>query len=156
MSQPDGPYRAPGERPKLQAADRRWFTRQGSTEKGPYRASVLASSVKDGRLKETTLVRAEDGTEWRPLHQVDPIASILKEPFPGAGAAPSSRRRGAAPAPEGTLGGGFAAGFFGGIIGLIIVLWVSKGPATRRGAALGLLAQFIVGFFLQVVRLSSH
>lgn len=38
---------------------------------------------------------------------------------------------------QGSLGLGFVAGFFGGCIGLALVYFLAKGPATKRGASIG-------------------
>jgi len=38
---------------------------------------------------------------------------------------------------EGTLIGGLAAGFFGGCIGLILVMMIAKGKETKKGAKIG-------------------
>jgi hypothetical protein len=54
----------------------------------------------------------------------------------------------AAPAEvAGSTGAGVAAGFFGGILGLALVLSLAKGRDTKRGAWIG----FAAGLFLGVV-----
>jgi hypothetical protein len=44
---------------------------------------------------------------------------------------------------------GFLAGFFGGCIGLGLVLAIAKGPATKRGAGIGFACQAVVGVALR-------
>lgn len=51
---------------------------------------------------------------------------------------------------EGTFIGGLAAGFFGGCIGLILVLMIAKGEETKKGAKIGFGAAIV---FNIVVRL---
>jgi hypothetical protein len=46
---------------------------------------------------------------------------------------------------EGNSSYGFIAGFFGGIVGLLIVMLVAKGKKTKRGAIYGVIAQLLVG-----------
>jgi len=136
MAEPPVPYRHPDVRPPLTDAERRWYTRQGDVEKGPYTADMVALSVKRGMLKRTALVRAEDETEWRPLGSVDVLvaavggASVLRK-------GTADQREWSVPVLEGTFLGGFAAGFLGGIIGYIVVRLIAKGTETRRGLAVG-------------------
>jgi len=52
--------------------------------------------------------------------------------------------------PQGSMALGFMAGFFGGCIGLGLVLMIAKGPATKRGAGIGFAAQTVVGIILNV------
>jgi hypothetical protein len=155
---PAEPYREAATREKLPDAERRWFTRQGDEQKGPYTAEVLARSLHSGVLKRTSLVRAEDEPEWRPVHTFAALAAPLKLTDEG-GVAP----RGAAqwsqdprdrhdPTTEGSYRLGFVAGFLGGIIGFVLVRVIAKGDQTKRGAALG----FGVSLALTAVRLLLH
>ena len=54
------------------------------------------------------------------------------------------------PAVEGSLPLGALAGFFGGCIGLILVLIIAKGPATKKGAWIGFAAGIVVGTIIRV------
>ena len=54
------------------------------------------------------------------------------------------------PADEGNLPLGFMAGFFGGCVGAGLVLALAKGPATKRGAAIGFACQAVVGILLRL------
>ena len=56
-------------------------------------------------------------------------------PFPGA-------------AEEGGAGLGFLAGFFGGVVGLVLVLVLAKGPKTKKGAIIGIVCQVVLAFLL--------
>jgi len=47
---------------------------------------------------------------------------------------------------------GFLAGFFGGCLGLGLVLAIAKGTQTKRGASIGFSAQVIVGILLNGLR----
>ena len=47
---------------------------------------------------------------------------------------------------EGSTGLGFLAGFFGGILGLVLVLILAKGRKTKKGAIFGIVGQFVLGF----------
>ena len=80
------PYRKPGERPSVPRELRRWYTKSGDVEKGPYEAAAIRTSLKEGHLRPTTLVRAEDETEWRPASEVTDItrgaAPRAKPPAP--------------------------------------------------------------------------
>jgi hypothetical protein len=58
-------------------------------------------------------------------------------------------------AQEGSMGLGFAAGFFGGCLGLILVLVLAKGQATKRGAGIGFACQAFVGIIVNVIVLQS-
>jgi hypothetical protein len=55
------------------------------------------------------------------------------------------------PTEQGSMGLGFLAGFFGGCIGLILVLIIAKGPQTKKGAGFGFAAQIVVGILLRVI-----
>lgn len=45
---------------------------------------------------------------------------------------------------EGSLPLGLLAGFFGGCIGLALVYFIAKGPATKQGAVFGFIASVVV------------
>jgi len=49
-----------------------------------------------------------------------------------------------------------AAGFFCGCIGLILVLVIAKGPATKKGAWIGFVIQAVIGVAMQLIQASSH
>jgi hypothetical protein len=153
MNKPPIPYRRQGERPPLADTERRWFTKQGDAEKGPYAADVIVSSVKKGLLKGTTLVRAEDGSEWRPISSVDVLTGALRAPIARSRdiVAPDPRETDV-PFEGGHFFGGLAAGFFGGCIGLGLVLLIAKGPNTRRGVICGFVAQVLVGMMIHILR----
>ncbi len=51
---------------------------------------------------------------------------------------------------EGSFPLGFLAGFFGGCIGLGLVLALAKGAATKKGAGAGFAAQVVVGLLVRV------
>jgi hypothetical protein len=51
------------------------------------------------------------------------------------------------PPVQGSLPLGICAGFFGGCIGLILVLIIAKGPQTKKGAWIG----FAIGMVLGVI-----
>ncbi len=51
--------------------------------------------------------------------------------------------------PAGSAALGFLAGFFGGCIGLGLVLMLAKGAATKRGAGIGFACQTVVGLGLR-------
>jgi hypothetical protein len=145
------PYRAQGARPKLTDAERRWFTKQGDAVKGPYPAESLARSLKGGVLKPSSLVRAEDEVEWRPLRTVDAVMDAVRGPK-GPGWTPDPRV--GAETQErfaGNLQRGFAAGFVGGLLGLILVLLLARGHETKRGAVFGFGLQLVFGILLQLL-----
>lgn len=66
-------------------------------------------------------------------------------------APPTQDHTGGAAAPVGSLPLGLLAGFFGGCIGLILVYVIAKGEQTKRGAAIGFVAQMAVGFALRAI-----
>lgn len=143
------PYRKPGEPAPIPRELRRWFTKSNASEKGPFEASAILLSLKEGYLKTTTLVRAEDETEWRPLGGVYELA-VERASCPRSPSAP----RGPAPrlAPSGSYAGGFLLGIFLGLLGMIIA-YVRREPEARRGARNGFLARLV--FVLFVVLLTS-
>jgi hypothetical protein len=144
MTEPEVPYRQPAERRKLGDAERRWYTKQGGAERGPYDAEAIARSVKTGMIKRTALVRAEDDNGWRPLQSVEALVAAMRGANPGAGWT-LDRREVEIPVPAGTFAGGFAAGFFGGVIGLVLVRAMALGTDTKRGATTGFGVQVLLG-----------
>lgn len=152
MSDPPAPYRRPDVRPPLTDAERRWFTKQGDVEKGPFTADVVAVSVKRGMLKRTSLVRAEDETGWRPLGSVDALVAALGgTSLARRGTSDADPREWAALVDEGTFLGGFAAGFIGGIIGYLLVRRIAEGEETKRGALFGFGLQAAIWILLRVM-----
>lgn len=72
---------------------------------------------------------------------------------PGGYGGPPVQPYGMQPAPpmvEGNIALGFLAGFFGGCIGLILVMAIAKGPQTKRGAGIGFAAQIVIGAILRI------
>jgi hypothetical protein len=51
---------------------------------------------------------------------------------------------------QGSLPLGILAGFFGGCIGLILVLIIAKGPATKKGAWIGFAVGMVIGIIANV------
>lgn len=145
-----GAYRQPAERPRLLDSERRWFTRTGDVHKGPYSSKVLARSIRSGVLRRTSLVRAEDETEWRPVYAVDALKPALRPPL-----TPWTPDR-ADPRYEarGSYGGGFATGLLGGMLGLLLVFALAKDPDTRLGASVGCAVAF--GAWLVLRGLLAH
>jgi hypothetical protein len=141
------PYRQQAEPSPIPKELRRWYTKQNDVEKGPFDRRAIARSLRDGRLRPTTLVRGEFEIEWHPLESVAELRPKTD---------PNRFRRDFDPSRDlqhatGTFGGGFAAGFFGGLIGYLIVRVVSKGQEeTLRGARLGFFVQVVVGVILRV------
>lgn len=52
---------------------------------------------------------------------------------------------------EGSIGLGFLAGFFGGLLGLILVLVMAKGAKTKKGAIYGIIGQVVLGLIGGIV-----
>ena len=52
---------------------------------------------------------------------------------------------------EGSFFLGFAAGFFGGCIGAILVHAMAKGTETKKGARVGFISQMAIGFLLRAL-----
>jgi hypothetical protein len=67
---------------------RRWFTKARGLEKGPFEPDALRRSLRAGTVKRTTLVRAEDEQDWRPLHAVREILQAQLPPEPPRTAPP--------------------------------------------------------------------
>jgi len=143
----------------------RYHVRSGDREKGPYTLAQLRASLRDGALGSATLVRAEDEAEARPLGEVLGMG-VLAEPREPRRAAASGRKseRAAgsveladvyappgidepaqagpdslASADRGNYWLGFALGFFGGCLALLLSR--NAKPETRRGVGTG----FVVG-----------
>lgn len=56
----------------------------------------------------------------------------------------------------GSFGLGFAAGFFGGCIGFLLVLAIAKGPETKRGAKVGFIVSIVIGAVFRVIAAASN
>jgi hypothetical protein len=52
---------------------------------------------------------------------------------------------------QGSFGGGFAAGFFGGCIGYLLVNMLAKGEQTKKGARIGFFSGIAVGFLMRAL-----
>jgi hypothetical protein len=141
------PYRDKGERRPLAEDERRWLTKQGDVEKGPFDRDTLVRAVKAGRLRPTTLVRAEDETDWRPFASIE---SLNRGATPAV-MAEYDERAALMPSAQGHFGLGLVIGFFGGCLGAIIVQVTSTGPQTKKGAWAGFGLQFAVGVVLRVI-----
>jgi hypothetical protein len=63
-------YREQGERPPIPQENRRWYTKTGDPEKGPFEEDALVRSFKEGKIGRATQVRAEDEVEWKPIRKV--------------------------------------------------------------------------------------
>jgi hypothetical protein len=148
----EGPYRKPGERAAVPANERRWFTKTGDVEKGPFDEKVLIRSVRNGLLNPKTLVRPEDVPEWQPLSTIERLA---KQTAPAL-VRHSDPQSADAGEPRGSFGAGLAAGLFGGVIGLALVSLIAKGTDTKRGARLGFLVQVGIGILLRLIALTSR
>ncbi len=136
------PYRKPGEPARVPKDLRRWYTKPGDVEKGPYDALAIHRSLKEGYVKPTTLVRAEDELEWRPLSSVRELVSpgVLR-PTGAVLARAAHERSEPPPPPRGNYWAGFAVSLVAGLIGLVIILVASKETETRRGALPGFLTR---------------
>jgi hypothetical protein len=133
-------YRESAERAPLPAEERRWYTKQGDDIKGPYKEYALVRAVTDNKLRRSTLVRMEGEADWRPLSEV---AELESQVSPLRAAAPFDARGALAHVPTGSYRPGFAAGFFGGIIGFAAVSIFAHGTETKRGARHGWLVQIV-------------
>ena len=142
------PYREKGERPPIPPGLRRWFTKTGDLEKGPFEEEALIASLKNGKIKSTTLVRAEDDAEWQ---RIGDVKALAPKTAPIAFRNDFDPQRDGSVEPPGSFGAGFAAGFFGGILGMILVLAMAKGAATKQGARLGFVCQIGVGVLLRAM-----
>jgi hypothetical protein len=60
-------YPEPAEVPD---SKRHWFIRHGDSQDGPFAAHVIVRSQRAGVLRGSSLVRAEDETQWRQLGSV--------------------------------------------------------------------------------------
>ena len=141
-------YREKGERPAIPEEQRRWYTKQGDVEKGPYEMRVIVASVESGRLRPTTLVRPEDEPDWRPLSELPEPPKPAKRK--GAFSSVDDERR-VFVDDSGSFGKGFLAGLVGGIIGLLIVRSVARGSETKRGALFGFCTQAGIGILVRVI-----
>jgi GYF domain 2 len=142
------PYREKGERPPIPPGLRRWFTKSGDLEKGPFDEKALLASLKNGLIKSTTLVRGEGDVQWQ---RIGDVKELAPKTAPIAFRSDFDPRRNGAVENEGSFGAGFAAGFFGGILGMILVLAMAKGPATKQGARIGFVVQIFIGVLVRVM-----
>lgn len=87
-------------------ADKTWYVRAGSKERGPYSASQVVKAWDDGRLPEKTEARLGEDGRWRPLTDVLPeLQGKKRAPSSGSGergrAKPAgAREKGARPRPS--------------------------------------------------------
>jgi hypothetical protein len=51
----------------------------------------------------------------------------------------------------GSTGLGFLAGFFGGLLGLILVFVIAKGAKTKKGAIIGIIGQVVLGIIAGIL-----
>ena len=152
MADPEALYREPAARPLLLDAERRWFTKHGDVERGPYDADALMRSVKRGFLSPNSIVRAEDETVWRPLSRVAYLSRSLPAAPSGSVDFPSQLNA----EPPGRLALGFCAGFFGGCIGALAIQVMATGKATNQGAWAGFFAQIAFSLFVKFVLLAHR
>jgi hypothetical protein len=129
-------YREQAERPALSPRERRYFTKSGDVEKGPFPLDALVRGVQSSVLRMSALVRAEDEADWRPLRVLPELRRALAPLAPRRDARPLYERE-LVPAERGNFPGGFAAGFCGCIIGWMIVEGVARGGRTKAAARLG-------------------
>ena len=146
------PYRKPGEPAPVPKEHRRWFTKSNDVEKGPFEASAVRRSLREGYIKKTTLVRAEDEREWRELSSVPELGAQPVVNIPRM--KPASDDGPAQPIPLGSFWGGFAATIFFGLLALVIVLVSTKATETRRGAIRGYLARIALSIAFVVITLA--
>ena len=150
-------YREPAKRKKIPRRLRKWFVQNpDGTERGPFEYGALISSGRAERLKPSTLVRAEDETEWQPLSRLqekeDARVAKQKSDLGFADDGASSANEAEDP---GNFGAGLVAGLCCGLIGFLVVSLTSKGRETKRGARWGLMIQFGIGILLRVVAASG-
>jgi hypothetical protein len=147
------PYRKPGEPAPIAKEHRRWFTKSNDVEKGPFEASAVRRSLRDGYIKPATLVRAEDEREWRELSSIPELTgrAVVRSPriHRVEEALPVQ------PVPLGSFWGGFAATIFFGLLALVIVLVSTKAPDTRRGAIRGYLTRIGLTIAFVVITLAT-
>lgn len=164
------PYRKLAEPSPVRRELRRWYTKSGEVEKGPFEASALRRSLKDGHLRATTLVRGEDQTEWRPVTDVTDITRGVP-PSARASPRPAASPQPFAPADESTktlIYGALACGltYVGlvfGIMGLLLArkqLRSGAGKYTRAGYILSIVGIGIqlalIVFAVVVIAMSQH
>lgn len=149
----------------------RYFVRSGDRDKGPFTLEQLRDAVAQTAISSSATVRAEGETEERPL------ADLLRGRPKAEDASPSPRQRRSRPrrrasldlddvyappaadepvAPAGAIERepgnywlGFALGFFGGCIAL--VLSGSAKPETRKGIITGFGVGLALGLLLRVI-----
>ncbi len=134
------PYRKPGERAPIPPHLRLWLTKSGDVVKGPFDVEAIRQSFKDGYIKSSTLVRAEDEAEWRPLSEVKEITLGVAAAPPKEEEAPGSS---STPLREASVWKlvAYGAGGAAALAALVLlvtpmVAWVRSSPATEAvGAA---------------------
>jgi hypothetical protein len=142
----DDPYRSAAAKEQLPDDQRRYFTKRGDVVKGPFEPDVLADAVRRGKVKPSTLARAEGDAEWtqisemRWLHAPVRTARFGEQGFNARAAFPDN----------GSFVLGFFAGLVGGCIGAILVQVLAKGSDTKRGAWFGFVIQAIAGTIIRV------
>jgi hypothetical protein len=109
-------YRDKAERPPLNPLDRRWYTKQGDNEKGPFSEEALVRAVLANKLRRSTLVRGEGETDWRSMSDVPE----LQRQMPSVGAP----RRERADEAGFVVDRGASRGMSGHRIALLVVLGV--------------------------------
>ena len=147
-------YREQGERPPVPASLRQWYTKsEDGAEKGPFELKALARAFRKGTIRPETLVRPEDESEWR---RAADVKAIAKKRRPKLGRADYDPARDAAQVVYGSFGAGFAAGFFGGCIGWLLVQTLAHGEETKRGARIGFAAQCGVGLAMRLMVMAGQ
>jgi hypothetical protein len=156
-------------------AKRYYVVRAGGSEKGPYTLAQLAASELEGVLGQATQVRAEGEEQARPLDEVLGKGLVVEQKAPRRADPPrrkEGRARGAVdmdnvyappgdddpveserpalPGDEGNYWLGFALGFIGGCIALILTS--NAKPKTRQGVITGFLVGLGVGILAQILQ----
>jgi hypothetical protein len=148
----------------------RYFVRSGGHERGPYTFAQLEASQRVGTLGETTLVRAEDEADAHPLGEVLGQGLRVEPPAPGRDDPPrqkvdlgniyappadepvASDRRPPS-ADQGNYWIGFAIGFFGGCIALLLSSHAK--PETRRGLVTGFAVALGLGILVEILEVAT-
>jgi hypothetical protein len=146
-------YRDRGQRPLAGPDERRWYTKPGDTEKGPYDEETIVRSVQTNKLGRGALVRQEGEPEWRPIRDV---RELMDRVWPVQVISGFDERRALAMAPTGSFWRGFASSLFGGVFGYLLVLAPSSGSETRRGAGRGFLTSLVLFLAIRAAILLLH